>query len=58
MSYYKYLNSGETILEGDEVDMCNDGWKEEPKWVRATCIGEKAPDPQYPSHRQYRRLIT
>lgn len=56
MKYY-YLKKGEIIKDGDEVDVCNDGWRDNPKWVKATCIGSKAPAPQYPSHRKYRRRI-
>jgi len=57
MDYY-YLKHGDIILKGDEVDMCNDGWRDDPLWVKATDIGSQAPDPQYPSHRRYRRIIT
>lgn len=54
---YRRLKAGEIIRQGDEVDNC-DGGKDEPEWVVATrCIGEPAPDPNYTSHRQYRRLI-
>jgi len=55
MGYYYYLKKDEIIKEGDEVDMCRDGWRDEPKWVKAKNIGEKASDPVYPSHRKYRR---
>jgi hypothetical protein len=55
---YRRLEAGETIQEGDEIDACHDGWREEPIWKKVTnCIGEPAPDPRYPSHRQYRRII-
>lgn len=54
---YRRLDEGEIIMEGDEVDVCNDGWRDEPKWVPATYgIGKPAPCPDYPSHRVYRRL--
>jgi len=56
MKYY-YLKKGDIIQDGDEVDMCRDGWRDEPIWVKATRVGEKAPDPRYPSHRIYRRLM-
>jgi len=56
---YRRLEAGEIIQEGDEIDTCNDGWCDPAKWEVATnCIGEPAPDPRYPSHRQYRRKIT
>jgi len=56
MEYY-YLKEGDIIKEGDEVDLCNDGWRDKPKWKKTTCAGEKAPNPNFPSHRKYRRLI-
>ena len=55
---YRRLNKGEIIQAGDEVDACNDGWRDEPDWQPAKCIGQPAPDPQYPSHRVYRRPNT
>jgi hypothetical protein len=54
---YRRLEAGEVIKEGDECDVCNDGWRDEPKWVNATCIGQPAPDPGFPSHRIYRRNV-
>lgn len=55
---YYYLKYGETIKEGDEVDVCNDGWRDPSRWVPAgRTVGQHAPDPAYPSHRTYRRLI-
>jgi hypothetical protein len=57
MSEYYYLKKGEIIQEGDECDVCNDGWRDDPVWKKTTCVGQLAPDPQYPSHRVYRRLI-
>jgi hypothetical protein len=53
---YRYLEKDEIICEGDEVDVCNDGWRDNPEWKKTTCVGQKAPDPKYPSHRRYRRL--
>lgn len=54
---YYYLKEGDTIQDGDEVEMSNtihDG----AKWVRAeNFIGTAAPDPQFVSHRKYRRLV-
>ena len=55
---YYYLKKGETILEGDECDKCSDGWRDAPKWEPTNCAGQKAPDPHFPSHRKYRRLIS
>ncbi len=55
---YRMLAAGEIIMEGDEVDACRDGWRDEPKWQLAKeCIGQPAPDPVYPSHRVYRRKL-
>jgi len=54
---YKYLEKGEIIKAGDEVNGCNDPWRDKPKWVLTTCIGEAAPDPSYISHSLYRRRI-
>lgn len=54
---YRYLKKGETIRRGDEVDNCNDGWRDEPNWVKSLAVGSKAPDPRFPSHRTYRRPI-
>mgnify|MGYP003421699423 CR=1 FL=1 len=53
---YRRLEAGEIICEGDEIDCCRDQWRDAPVWRPVTaCIGEPAPDPQYVSHRQYRR---
>lgn len=59
MSEYRRLAYGEVIQWGDEIDRCSDGGRDEPKWepVHAGDVGKRAPDPQYPSHRQYRRLV-
>jgi hypothetical protein len=57
MIEYRRLKKDEIIKEGDEVDSCNDGWRDDPKWVKTKCVGQKAPDPKCPSHRQYRRKI-
>ena len=56
---YRHLRKGEIIQAGDEIDSCRDGWRDDPIWAPVTnCIGEPAPDPQFPSHRQYRRPLT
>ena len=54
---YYYLKKGEEIKEGDEVEM-SAKYNDPPKWLKATCIGQDAPDPKYIAHRKYRRLIT
>jgi len=55
---YRMLEDGEIIQQGDEVDACNDGWRDPPEWEKAKrCIGEPAPNPIFPAHRKYRRLI-
>ena len=53
---WRQLEKGERVAKGDWVDMCRDGWRDDPKWVPATKIGEAAPDPRYPSHRTFRRI--
>jgi hypothetical protein len=56
---YYYLKTGGIIQQGDEVDVCIDGWRDEPKWMQAGLrIGKPAHDPRYPAHSRYRRLIT
>jgi len=59
MKIYYYLKKGETINEGDEVEMSSK-YNEPAKWVLGNPknIGGQAPDPQYMSHRKYRREIT
>ena len=56
---YRHLEKDETIEAGDDIDRCADSWSDDPVWepVSEGDIGKKAPDPQYPSHRQYRRPI-
>lgn len=54
---YYYLKEGEIIQVGDEVEMPNN-IHDPAKWIPASnTIGQTAPDPAYPSHRKYRRLI-
>ena len=55
---WRILKKGEIIQEGDEVDGCNDGWRDEPVWTPTKDVGKLAPDPQYPAHRIYRRRKT
>jgi hypothetical protein len=57
MTDYYYLKKGELIQEGDEVDVSN-GWNDPAEWRLALSVGDTAPDPAYPAHRQYRRRIT
>ena len=55
---YYHLQEGDLIMKGDEVDVCNDSWRDPPIWKEVVnCIGERAPNPAYPSHRNYRRKI-
>lgn len=55
---YRMLEDGEIVQAGDEVDACRDGWRDEPKWEPAiNSVGHPAPNPAYPSHRRFRRLI-
>jgi len=55
---YRYLKIGEIIQEGDEVDV-SANYNDRAKWEKAAphTIGIPAPDPQYPAHRVYRRLL-
>ena len=55
---YYHLKEGEIIQDGDEVEMSNT-IHDPAKWVPAagSTIGTPAPDPSYPAHRKYRRLI-
>ncbi len=58
MKKYRWLKEGEIIKEGDEVDACNDGWRDNPKWVNVkNRIGKSACDPKFVSHGKYRRKI-
>jgi hypothetical protein len=56
---YRQLSKGEIICEGDEVDNSDgrDDGKDEAKWEPTRCVGMRAPDPQFPAHSIYRRLI-
>ena len=54
---YYHLKEGEIIKDGDEVEMSNT-IHDPAKWIPASnTVGQTAPDPAYPSHRKYRRLI-
>jgi len=55
---YRRLKKGEIIQKGDQCDQCVNQWKDKPKWEDVVGnIGEPAPDPAFPSHRQYRRPV-
>jgi hypothetical protein len=56
---WRTLEAGEKIRRGDWVDSAANGWKDDPKWIpaRETEIGKKAPDPAYPAHRVFRRVL-
>lgn len=56
---WRQLSTGELVQRTDWVDMANDGWRDKPKWVLAgeVSVGTLAPDPQYPSHRRFRRIL-
>ena len=49
---YRKLEKGEIIRETDEFLEDGKGWR------KAICVGTSAPDPQFTSHRRYRRLKT
>ena len=58
MDKYRILKEGEIVQHGDEVDDCRDGWRDAPQWVDAAeDVGRAAPDPQFPSHRKFRRRL-
>ena len=58
MSKYRRLEKGEIIQEGDEVDICADGYRDNPIWEKVTQrIGHPAPDPQFIAHSQFRREV-
>ena len=59
MKQYRMLEKGEIIQPFDECDGCVDPLKDEPEWrpVNPNSIGESVPDPSYPSHTIYRRLL-
>lgn len=46
---YRKLKKGEIIEENDEVLIDKKGWS------KTICSGTPAPDPQFTSHRWYRR---
>ena len=50
---YRRLEEGETILATDEIQLADGEWGSP-----HLTVGMKAPDPNYTSHRLYRRAIT
>lgn len=54
---WRQLENCERVEKGDWVDVARDGWRDDPRWVPATKIGELVPDPAYPSHRVFRRIL-
>ncbi len=54
---WRILEKGEIVEKSDWIDSTNDGWNNDPIWKPATRIGEAAPDPRYPAHRVFRRII-
>jgi hypothetical protein len=58
-SRYRQLEKDEIIQAGDEYDACRDAWRDPPLWKPVeNRIGEPAPDPQYPAHTIFRRLLS
>lgn len=49
---YRPLREGEIIRETDEVQNDDGTWR-----ASCRCAGHPAPDPNYTSHRVYRRLV-
>jgi SAM-dependent methyltransferase len=49
---YYYLQEGDMIQEGDQIQLDNGMWN-----VAVNCVGEAAPNPLFTSHRQYRRPL-
>jgi hypothetical protein len=55
---YRFLEKGEIVQEGDEVDACRDAMKDDPVWKPAVhSVGRPAPDPRFSSHRIFRRKV-
>jgi hypothetical protein len=56
---YRTLQKGEIVRGGDETDRCADAWRDAAKWepVKESEVGTIASDPQYPSHRLFRRRV-
>lgn len=54
---YYHLKHNDIVQEGDEIDTCRDPWRDDPVWKPVENWGYPAPDPQYVSHRQFRRKM-
>lgn len=59
---YRTLRETDTIRLTDEVDMCRDGWRDDPIWktVGDACphmAGKHPSNPNYPAHTIYRRPV-
>lgn len=55
---WRRLNKGEIVEAGDWVDACSDGWRDDPVWKLAgRSVGKPAPDPRFPAHRIFRRVL-
>lgn len=55
---YRRLEKGEIIKKGDQVNACEQYWKDNPKWIEVSFqVGEVTPDPAWPANRQYRRPV-
>ena len=50
---YRPLREGEIIRKTDEVQNDDCTWQR----TNLQCVGQPAPDPNYTSHRVYRRLV-
>jgi hypothetical protein len=48
---YRRLEKGEIIRITDDCQ------KDDGSWLPAVCVGQPAPDPNYTSHRVYRRKV-
>ena len=54
---WRNLKKGELIKNGDYADVCNDGWRDNSIWKQTTRVGQLAPDPGFPSHAIFRRIV-
>ena len=59
MNQYRHLTKGELIREGDEVNACRNGYRDDLVWIKVKHrIGDPAPDPDFIGHSQFRRKIS
>lgn len=60
---WRYLECDEIIKDTDLVDMCTDGYNDDPIWVPvkdtngSRGAGDKAPNPAFPAHTRYMRKM-